>query len=187
MKPPAIGFCTHLDTVDVNLSPDVHARVIDYGGGDICLNHELDIWLREAEHPEITRYTGQRIIVTDGTSVLGADDKAGIASVMEAAVRLLAADADATGQVGRAAQGAGAGASAHPMNSKGNLVNPILVAHDFITTLDRTQTPEHTEGREGYLWVNGIDGNQATATVDISIRDLAERAAEANPRASVRL
>ncbi|MDO4822297.1 MAG: peptidase T [Rothia sp. (in: high G+C Gram-positive bacteria)] len=264
IEAPAIGFCTHLDTVDVNLSPEVHARIIDYRGGDIYLNPELDIWLREAEHPEITRYTGQRIIVTDGTSVLGADDKAGVASVMEAAVRLLAADADATGQVGRAAQGAGAGTSAHPdiylsfvpdeeigllgvrtmdlarfpvdyaytldccelgelveatfnagharlhvegvtahpMNSKGNLVNPILVAHDFIAQLDRAQTPEHTEGREGYLWVNSIDGNQATTTVDISIRDhdragydskkaflrdLAERTAETNPRASVRL
>lgn len=270
VEAPAIGFCTHLDTVDVNLSPEVHARVIDYTGGDICLNPDLDIWLHEAEHPEITRYKGQRIIVTDGTSVLGADDKAGVASVMEAAVRLLAADADATGQASaqrqgsQVGQGAGAGASAHPdiylsfvpdeeigllgvrtmdlarfpvdyaytldccelgelveatfnagharlhiegvtahpMNSKGNLVNPILVAHDFIAQLDRAQTPEHTEGREGYLWVNGIDGNQATATVDISIRDhdragyeakkaflrdLAERTAEANPRASMHL
>ncbi|WP_326503287.1 peptidase T [Rothia nasimurium] len=261
---PAVGFCTHLDTVDVNLSPDVHARVIDYPGGDICLNTDLNIWLREAEHPEITRYTGQRIIVTDGTSVLGADDKAGVASVMEAAVRLLAADADAAGQAGAQGQGSGAGASAHPdiylsfvpdeeigllgvrtmdlarfpvdyaytldccelgelveatfnagharlhvegvtahpMNSKGNLVNPILVAHDFVAALDRAQTPEHTEGREGYLWVNGMAGNQATATVDISIRDhdrasyeakkdflrdLSERTAEANPRASVQL
>ena len=261
---PAIGFCTHLDTVDVSLSPDVHARVVDYTGGDICLNTDLDIWLREAEHPEITRYRGQRIIVTDGTSVLGADDKAGVASVMEAAVRLLAADADAAGQAGAQGQGSRAGASthpdiylsfvpdeeigllgvrtmdlarfpvdyaytldccelgelveatfnagharlhvegvtAHPMNSKGNLVNPILVAHDFVAALDRTQTPEHTEGREGYLWVNGIAGNQATASVDISIRDhdragyeakkdflrdLAERTAEANPRTSVRL
>ena len=110
---PAFGFCTHLDTVDVNLSPDVHARVVNYTGGDICLNADLDIWLREAEHPEITRYTGQRIIITDGTSVLGADDKAGIASVMEAAVRLLAADADAAGQAGAQGQGSGGGC-VHP-------------------------------------------------------------------------
>ncbi|WP_421084666.1 peptidase T [Rothia nasimurium] len=246
-----IGFCTHLDTVDVNLSPDVHARVIDYTGGDICLNEGQDIWLREADHPEITRYTGQRILVTDGTSVLGADDKAGVASVMEAATRLLADDAAGTGsphpdiylsfvpdeEIGllgvrtmdlarfpvayaytldccelgelvEATFNAGharlhiEGVTAHPMSAKGVLLNPILVAHDFIAQLDRAQTPEHTEGREGYLWVNGIDGNQATATVDISIRDhnragyeakkaflrdLAERTAEANPRASVRL
>ncbi|MDY3048629.1 MAG: peptidase T [Rothia sp. (in: high G+C Gram-positive bacteria)] len=248
---PAIGFCTHLDTVDVNLSPTVQARLIHYPGGDICLNPDLNIWLRESEHPEITRYSGQPILVTDGTSVLGADDKAGIASVMEAATRLLAEDAQHTapahpdiylsfvpdeeiglrgvrtmdlarfpvsyaytldccelGELVEATFNAGharlhiEGVTAHPMNSKGNLINPILLAHDFIAALDRTQTPEHTEGREGYLWVNGIDGNQATATVDISIRDhdragydskkaflrdLAERTAESNPRASVRL
>mgnify|MGYP002719591230 CR=1 FL=1 len=86
---PAIGFCTHLDTVDVNLSPEVKARVIDYDGGDVCLNDDRDVWLRESEHPEISRYAGERILVTDGTSVLGADDKAGVTSVMEAAVRLL--------------------------------------------------------------------------------------------------
>ena len=43
---PAIGFCTHLDTVDVSLSPDVKAKIVDYKGGDICLNSELDVWLR---------------------------------------------------------------------------------------------------------------------------------------------
>ncbi len=70
---PAVGFCTHLDTVDVSLSPDVKAKIVDYKGGDICLNSELDVWLREVEHPEISRYAGQRVLVTDGTSVLGAD------------------------------------------------------------------------------------------------------------------
>lgn len=54
----SIGFCAHLDTVDVNLSPIVKARLIDYAGGDICLNPELDIWLKEKEHPEISAYAG---------------------------------------------------------------------------------------------------------------------------------
>lgn len=86
----SIGFCTHLDTVDVNLSPDVKAQVLTYEGGDVLLNAEKDIWLTEAEHPEISRYAGQNILFTDGTSVLGADDKAGVTTVMETAVRLLA-------------------------------------------------------------------------------------------------
>ncbi|MDO4898592.1 MAG: peptidase T [Rothia sp. (in: high G+C Gram-positive bacteria)] len=248
---PAIGFCTHLDTVDVNLSPDVHAQLVNYEGGDILLNPKQNIWLKEAEHPEITAYAGQRILVTDGTSVLGADDKAGVASVMEAATRLLAADKageghphgdiylsfvpdeeigllgvrtmDLTrfpvdyaytldccqlGELVEATFNAGharldiAGVTAHPMNSKGNLLNPILLAHDFIARLPRQQTPEHTEGREGYLWVNGCTGNQATASLDISIRDhdragyeakkqllrdLADELQEANPQASVQL
>lgn len=96
---PAVGFCVHLDTVDVNLSPEVHARVVPFDGGDICLNEELDLWLRPEERPELTAYTGDRLLVTDGTSVLGADDKAGIASVMEAAITLLADDTTQHGDV----------------------------------------------------------------------------------------
>ena len=79
---PAVGFCTHLDTVDVSLSPDVKAKIVDYKGGDICLNSELDVWLREAEHPEISRYAGQRVLVTDGTSVLGADTWYGLMRIL---------------------------------------------------------------------------------------------------------
>ena len=78
---PRIGFVAHLDTVDVALSPEVHPQVLRFDGGDICLNQERDIWLRVAEHPELLPYKGQDIIFTDGTSVLGADNKAAIANV----------------------------------------------------------------------------------------------------------
>ena len=74
---PSVGFVAHMDTVDVGLSPDVHPQVINYQGGDVCLNAEKDIWIRVADHPELERYIGQDIIFTDGTSVLGADNKAG--------------------------------------------------------------------------------------------------------------
>lgn len=218
---PAVGFVAHLDTVDVDLSPHVHAHVVDYAGGDLCLSAQNDAWIREAEHPELARYAGQRILVADGTSVLGADDKAGITVLMETALRLLAAaksDADAPahgdvylafvpdeeiglrgvrtlelerfpvryaytvdgGELGEVVaetfNAASAsvrirGVAAHPISAKGVLVNPILVAHDLIGRFDRTQTPEHTEGREGYVWVNGIEGNQSTASVTIAIRD----------------
>lgn len=57
------------------------------------------------------------------------------------------------------------------MSAKGVLVNPILVAHDLIAQFDRMQTPEHTEGREGFIWVSGIEGNQSSATVELTIRD----------------
>lgn len=63
------------------------------------------------------------------------------------------------------------GVAAHPISAKGVMVNPVLVATDLIAKFDRTQTPEHTEGREGYIWVDGIRGNQSTATIDINIRD----------------
>lgn len=50
-------------------------------------------------------------------------------------------------------------------------MNPILVAHDIIEKFDREETPEHTEGRQAYIWVNGIEGNQATARLEMSVRD----------------
>ena len=63
------------------------------------------------------------------------------------------------------------GVTAHPMSSKNNTVNPILIATDFINLLDRGETPEHTEKTEGYIWVQGIEGNQLNTTVKLNIRD----------------
>ena len=85
---PAIGFCAHLDTVDVSLSPVVKPQRISYAGGDIVLNAEKNIVMRATEHPELTPYVGQELIVTDGTSVLGADNKAAIANIMTALATL---------------------------------------------------------------------------------------------------
>lgn len=82
---PTVGWCAHLDTVDCGLNPEIHPHLVkDYDGGDICLNPEKDIWLKKAEHPELAPYVGDDILVTDGTSVLGADNKSGVAVVMEA-------------------------------------------------------------------------------------------------------
>ena len=210
---PVIGFCTHLDTADAGLSPRVTARVINYEGGDIHLGGEE--WLRVDEHPEVTRYAGQRLLVTDGTSVLGADDKAGVAAVMEAASQLLHStqphpeivlafvpdeeiglrgvrtldlnrfrvdwaytlDCCELGEVVEATFNAASatihieGVSAHPMSAYGVLVNPILVATDIVTRFDRSQTPECTREREGYIWVSGMDANQSRASIEINIRD----------------
>jgi tripeptide aminopeptidase len=63
------------------------------------------------------------------------------------------------------------GVTAHAMTAKGVLVNPILVATELVQLFDPMQTPERTEGREGYWWCNGISGNQSTAQLQISIRD----------------
>ncbi|WP_298954801.1 peptidase T [uncultured Methylobacterium sp.] len=79
---PRIGFIAHLDTVDVGLSPVVHPQLRRYEGEDLCLNPEQDIWLRAAEHPELDPWIGADVIFGDGTSVLGADDKAAIAIIM---------------------------------------------------------------------------------------------------------
>ena len=79
---------THLDTVDVGLSPDIRPQRLRFAGEDLCLNAAEDVWLRVAEHPEILPYRGEEILFGDGTSVLGADNKAGVAAAMTLAHEL---------------------------------------------------------------------------------------------------
>ena len=215
-KAPRVGWCAHLDTVDAGLSPEVHPQVIrNYQGGDICLNKEKDLWLRVSEHPEVERYKGDDLVASDGTSVLGADNKSAIANIMTALhviqeekrphgdiwvafvpdeeIGLLGSkkidftkfpvdfaytiDSCELGEIVWQTFNAGSakleiqGVTAHPMSSKGVLVNPILAAHDFMSMLDRTQTPECTAGTEGFVWVNGISGGPSRCSVSLKIRD----------------
>ena len=89
---PAVGWVTHMDTVDVSMSPEVRPVMIrNYQGGDICQNEEKQLYIRVGEHPELLKYIGQDILVSDGTSVLGADDKAAIANIVTA-LEVLAED-----------------------------------------------------------------------------------------------
>ena len=91
---PKVGWCCHMDTVDVHLSPEVHPLTIrNYPGGDICQNEEKQIYIREEDHPELRDYIGQDIIVSDGTSVLGADNKAAVSNIM-VALEILQEDQD---------------------------------------------------------------------------------------------
>ncbi|WP_323665937.1 peptidase T [Pectobacterium punjabense] len=211
---PRIGFITHIDTVDVGLSPHIHPQTLRFTGEDLCLNAEQDIWLHTAEHPEILPYVGQDIIFSDGTSVLGADNKAAVTVVMTLMENLTHAtphgdivvafvpdeeiglrgakaldlkrfdvdfaytiDCCELGEVvyenfnAASAEIRFTGVPAHPMSAKGVLVNPLLMAHDFISQFDRQQTPEHTEGREGYVWFNDLTANANEAKLKASIRD----------------
>ncbi|RDL48082.1 Peptidase T [Ensifer sp. M14] len=93
---PSIGFIAHLDTVDVGLSPVIRPQILRFDGKDLCLNAKEDIWVRVVEHPEIRSWEGEDIIVSDGTSVLGADNKAAIAVIMTLLGRL---DSQAHGDV----------------------------------------------------------------------------------------
>lgn len=243
---PAVGFCAHLDTVDVCLSPEVHPHMVEkYDGKDIVLNEEKGLVMKAAEHPELLPFTGQDIIVSDGTSVLGADNKAAVANIMTALAALVqdesfyhgdiyvafvpdeecglfgsksmdyakfpvdfayTIDSCDVGEVVYETFNAGTaevvihGVSAHPMSAKGVLVNPTLLAVDFVNMFDRRETPECTEGKEGYIWCQAIESNQSTAAVTLNIRDhhkgryeekkekicrCAEALQKANPRARV--
>ena len=84
-KAPAIGFIAHVDTSPDASGKDVKAQIIrDYDGGDIELKGVPGLALRVADFPELAGYKGQTIITTDGTTLLGADDKAGVAEIMNA-------------------------------------------------------------------------------------------------------
>ncbi|MCT8168639.1 peptidase T [Raoultella ornithinolytica] len=211
---PRIGFITHIDTVDVGLSPDIHPQILRFTGDDLCLNSEKQIWLRVAEHPEILAYPDEEIIFSDGTSVLGADNKSAVTVVVtvlenltpehrhgdivvafvpdeEVGLRGAKAldlsrfavdfawtiDCCELGEIvyenfnAAAAEIRFTGVTAHPMSAKGVLVNPLLMAADYISHFDRLQTPEHTAGREGYVWFNGIQGDQNSTLLQASIRD----------------
>ena len=89
---PAIGFIAHMDTASDAPGEDIKAKMINYEVGDILLNEEQGIVLSLADYPYVGEYAGQRLIVTDGTTLLGADDKAGIAAIMTAAAKLVNAD-----------------------------------------------------------------------------------------------
>ncbi|MFH3487908.1 peptidase T [Klebsiella aerogenes] len=211
---PRIGFITHIDTVDVGLSPDIHPQMLRFTGEDLCLNPEQQIWLRVDEHPEILAYRDEEIIFSDGTSVLGADNKAAVTVVMTLLENLTAEhkhgdivvafvpdeevglrgakaldlsrfavdfawtiDCCELGEIvyenfnAASAEIRFTGVTAHPMSAKGVLVNPLLMATDFMSYFDRQQTPEHTAGREGYVWFNGIHGDQNSTRLQANIRD----------------
>lgn len=87
---PVIGLIAHMDTSPDASGADIKARVVAYSGGDICLNEKKNIWLRESEYGSLDNHRGKHLIVTDGTTLLGADDKAGIAEILTAAERLIA-------------------------------------------------------------------------------------------------
>ena len=86
---PTIGLIAHMDTSPDASGADIKARIVEYHGGDVCLNEGEGIFLREADYPSLKNHHGKHLIVTDGTTLLGADDKAGVAEIMAAAEYLL--------------------------------------------------------------------------------------------------
>ena len=86
---PTIGLIAHMDTSPDASGADIKTKIVEYQGGDVCLNEQQGIWMKESEYPALKNHLGKHLIVTDGTTLLGADDKAGIAEIMAAAEYLL--------------------------------------------------------------------------------------------------
>jgi len=212
-----VGWVAHLDTVNIYKSAHISPVIVrSYAGGDVCQCAETGCYVPVAEHPELMKYIGDDIIFSDGSSVLGADDKAAVTNIMTA-LELLYEDPslehgdiyiafvpdEEIGLIGAkhmdfdrfpvdyaytidccelgelvyqtfnaaSAKVRIVGREAHPMSSKGNLVNPNVIAVDLVNMFDRGQTPEYTEGTEGYIWVTGIEANCSTAEVRMCVRD----------------
>ena len=213
---PVIGFIAHMDTSPDMSGKNVKPRIVkDYNGLDIVLNEEQKIILSPEEFPELLNYLGQDLIVTDGTTLLGADDKAGIAEILTAVAYLQAhpeikhgkirigfnpdeeiglgahkfdverfgcefaytMDGGALGELeyenfnAASAKVSIKGRNVHPGSAKHKMINSIRVANNFITMLPRWETPEHTEGYEGFYHLVGINGTVEETTLSYIIRD----------------
>ena len=86
---PTIGLIAHMDTAPGCSGADIKAKIVEYHGGDICLNQEQGIFMSPVDFPSLNNHHGKHLIVTDGTTLLGADDKAGVAEILTAAERLI--------------------------------------------------------------------------------------------------
>lgn len=213
---PTIGFISHMDTSPDMSGKNVKPRIVtNYNGEDILLNEEEVIVLETEKYPEILKYKGQDIIVTDGTTLLGADDKAGLAEIVSAMEYLIAhpeikhgkirvgftpdeeigqgadhfdvakfgADWAYTmdgGEIGElefenfnaaSAKITFKGLNVHPGYAKHKMRNSIRIATQFVNMLPRHETPEHTEGYEGFFHLTHMEGTVEKSSLSYIIRD----------------
>ncbi|MDR3181032.1 MAG: peptidase T [Prevotellaceae bacterium] len=215
-KTPALGFIAHVDTSPDVSGANVQAKIIEhYDGQDILLHPEKKIYLRVSDFPDLATYKGQTLITTDGTTLLGADDKAGVAVIMQVAqhltqhpevehgdiclaftsdeetgrgtdgfdVQAFGADYAYTvdgGQIGELeienfnAALAGLtveGCNMHPGYASEKFKNALLLIQEFNALLPSGERPETTKGREGFYFLNHIQGNTGKASAQYLIRD----------------
>ena len=201
------------DTVRAAFSGKV--RVVKYEGGKIVLNEEKAIVLDPQQFPEMNDFVGHDLVVTDGTTLLGADDKAGIAEIISAIEYLQAHPEIKHGDIRIAFNpdeeiGMGAhhfdvekfgadwaytmdggypgelefenfnaasakitftGLNVHPGMAKHKMLNSIRVANQFAVMIPRWETPEHTEGYEGFYHLIGFEGNVEKTVLTYIVRD----------------
>ena len=212
---PVVGFIAHLDTSPDMSGKDVKPRVVNYTGGNIVLSAKDDVVLRVSDFPEVENYIGHDLVVTDGHTLLGADDKAGIAEIVSAIEYLQAHPEIEHGkiriafnpdeEVGRGAHNfnvplfgcdwaytvdggaegelefenfnAGSalftiqGRNVHPGYAKGKMLNALRVATSIVTNIPAVESPECTDGYQGFYHLMGINGGVDHAEVSYIIRD----------------
>lgn len=211
-----LAFLAHMDVSPDAPAAPVKTRIVtSYDGGDILLNPEKKIFLSPADYPVLGQYQGQDLIVTDGTTLLGGDDKAGIAEILTAAEYLLQHPKIPHGpitlcftpdeEVGRGVDhidlsripaafaytvdggelgeieyenfnAASAvvqvqGLSIHPGSAKGKMRNASTLAMEYHSLLPKDQSPEYTEGYEGFFHLTDMKGCVESAVLEYIIRD----------------
>ncbi|OAN17885.1 peptidase T [Photobacterium jeanii] len=212
---PAIGFIAHMDTAPDASGKDVKPQIIEnYRGGDIALGVGDEI-LSPIQYPDLNKLHGHNIITTDGTTLLGADNKAGVAEIMTAIAHLKANPEIKHGdicigftpdeEIGRGANlfdvekfkaewaytidggpigeleyenfnatSANVichGVNVHPGTAKGKMVNAMAIAAKFQLMMPAEETPECTEGYEGFYHLTSMDGGVANTKLEYIIRD----------------
>ena len=213
---PTIGFISHFDTTPDFTGKDVKPQIIEnYDGKDIVLNEAQNIILSPSYFEDLLLYKGQTLITTDGTTLLGADDKAGITEIVSAMEYLVQHPEILHGkirvgftpdeEIGRGAHkfdvekfgaqwaytmdgsqvgeleyenfnAAGAlvsikGKIVHPGYAKGKMVNSMYIATDYINSLPRLETPEHTQDRQGFFHLYSVKGEVDSTQLQYIIRD----------------
>ena len=210
---PTIGLISHMDTSPSVATGPVHPRSVHYEGGDLEIGH--GVVMKAAEYETLARHIGHELIVTDGTTLLGGDDKAGVAEIMTLCEILLThpdirhgkicvgftpdeeigSGADAFDVAGFGADFAytvdgGApgelecenfnacsveisvrGFNIHPGTAKNKMKNAARMAAEFVEMIPDSETPEHTEGREGFYHLCDLKGDESGAVLHYIIRD----------------
>lgn len=211
---PAIGLIAHMDTADYEAAHVVPQLIENYQGGDICLGKGDEV-LAIRDYRVLKNYLGQDLITTDGSTLLGADDKAGIAEILSAIDHLLAHPEIPRGdvwvgftpdeEIGRGADrfpldrfpakwaytvdggelgeleyenfnAAGAtvrfiGNNVHPGTAKGSMINSQTLAARFHTAMPAEQTPEATDGYQGFFHLAQMNGTVEETSLHYIIRD----------------
>ncbi|MDL5383255.1 peptidase T [Aeromonas hydrophila] len=211
---PAIGLIAHMDTADYEAAHVVPQIIENYQGGDICLGKGDEV-LAIRDYRFLKNYLGQDLITTDGTTLLGADDKAGIAEILTTIDHLLAHPEIPRGdvwigftpdeEIGRGADrfpldrfpakwaytvdggelgeleyenfnAAGAtvrfiGNNVHPGTAKGSMINSQTLAARFHAAMPAEQTPEATDGYQGFFHLAQMNGTVEETSLHYIIRD----------------
>lgn len=210
----SIAFIAHMDTAPDYSGKDVKPQIIEnYDGKDVLLKGSGE-YLKISDFPELETLIGRTLITTDGTTLLGSDDKAGVAEIMTAIEQIITSgmphgdiwigftpdeevghgadlfdldyfkanfaytlDGDYEGEVAYENFNAASasfnvkGVNVHPGEAKDIMVNAAAVACEIQSRLPETETPSHTEGREGFYHMISISGDVANAKVSYIVRD----------------